>query len=275
MFLRVFCAKINAPLLNRSMNKKPLVSILLPVHNSGRFLRESLQSLTSQKYRNIEIIAIDDKSSDSSYKILKSFKKNHPKKIRLYRNVKRYGIVMTLNRLLRKAKGEFVTFAEGDDIASKNRVKKQLEYLQLNQNIAALGTQCRFLNQKGKLIGKSSFPLENRDIYNSTLHGVSLQFETIMINKNLLPKDILKFNQGALPFIYSDLMIKLLPYGKFANLPNYLHYHRNHPRTYLLDLRNNFISLLKLWAKSNAFYDYQPSIRLLFTSLIRTTIKTV
>lgn len=251
------------------MNKKPLVSILLPVHNSEKFLRESLQSLISQKYRNIEIIAIDDSSSDSSYKILKTFKK-HYKKLRIYRNIKRYGIVMTLNRLLKKAKGEFITFAEGDDIASKNRIKKQLDYLQLNPTIVALGTQCRFLNQKGRKIGKSSFPLENRDIYNSTLHGVSIQFETVMINRSLLPKDILKFEQGALPFIYSDLLIKLLPYGKFANLPNFLHYHRSHPQIYLLDLKRNIFSLIKLWIRTNAFYNYQPSMRLFFSSLIRT-----
>lgn len=254
------------------MNNKPLVSILLPIHNSEKFLRESLQSLVSQKYRNTEIIAIDDSSSDSSYKILKSFKKNY-RKLRIYRNVKRYGIVMTLNRLLKKAKGEFITFAEADDITSKQRVKKQLQYLLGNENVVALGTQCRFFNQKRRLIGKSSFPLENRDIYNSTLHGVSIQFETMMINRNLLPKDILRFEQGALPFIYSDFLIKLLPYGKFANLPNYLHYHRNSPQTYLLDLKRNLFSLIKLWVKSNAFYNYSPSLRLFFSSLIRTTIK--
>lgn len=252
------------------MNNKPLVSILLPVHNSEKFLRESLQSLVSQKYRNIEIIAIDDSSSDSSYKILKSFKKNY-RKLKVYRNVKRYGIVMTLNRLLKKAKGEFISFADADDITSKNRIRKQLQYLISNNNVAALGTQCRFLNQKERLIGKSSFPLENRDIYNSTLHGVSLQFETVMINRNLLPKDILKFEQGAQPFIYSDFLIKLLPYGKFANLPNYLHYHRSSPQTYLLDLKKNIFSLFKLWVRTNAFYNYSPSLRLFFYSLVRTS----
>ncbi len=251
------------------MNKKPLISILLPVHNSEKHLRESLQSLVSQKYRNIEIIAIDDMSSDSSYKILKSFKKNY-KKLRIYRNVKRYGIVMTLNRLLRKAKGEFIAFAEADDITSKQRVKKQVNYLLGNENVVAVGTQCRFINRRGRLVGKSSFPLENHNIYDSTLHGVSIQFETVMINKNLLPKDILKFESNT-PFIYSDFLIKLLPYGKFANLPNFLHYHRSYPQTYLLDLKKNVFSLIKLWVRGNAFYNYQPSLRQFFLTLVRTT----
>lgn len=250
------------------MNNKPLVSILLPVHNSERFLRESLQSLISQKYRNIEIIAIDDMSSDSSYKILKTFKKK-TKKLRVYRNIKRYGIVMTLNRLIRKAKGEFITFAEGDDVTSKQRIKKQIQFLLENPNIVAVGTQCRFLNKNGKLNGKSSFPLENKDIYNSTLHGLSIQFETVIINRNLLPKDILKFEQGALPFIYSDFLIKLLPYGKFANLRNYLHYHRSHPQAYILDLQRNFLSLIKLLVKGNANHRYSPSFREFFLTIAK------
>ena len=253
------------------MNKQ-LVSILLPVHNSEKFLRESLQSLVSQSYRNIEIIAIDDQSTDNSYKILTAFKKNY-KKVRIYRNVKRYGIVMTLNRLMRRAKGEFIAFASAEDLFSKEKIKKQLSYLLDNPNVVALGTQCFFLDNHNKKLGKSSFPTENREIYNSPLHGLSMQFETVMLNKNLLPKDILKLRTGSSPFIYSDFLIKLLPFGKFSNLPNFLHYHRNNPKIYLRDLKKNFFSLIKLWLRGSAFYNYQPSIRIFFLSVFRTNLK--
>lgn len=262
------------------MISKPLVSILLPVHNSEKFLRDCLQSLVSQSYRNIEIVAIDDQSSDKSYKILKRFKKNYPpagrqgKKIRIYRNVKRYGIVMTLNRLLRRAKAEFIAFMDSDDIAKKGRIKKQLEFLLKNPNVVAVGTQCYFVNRKNISKGRSSFPFDSQDIYNSPLHGLSMQFETVMINKNLLPKDILKFDFNANPFIYSDFLIKLLPYGKFSNLPNFLHSHRNNPKTYLSDIQRNIFSLIKLIFRGNAFYKYQPSIRLFLSSLLRTNLKT-
>src|SRR3989344_9091430 len=92
------------------INHKPLVSILLPVHNSARHLADCLKSLVSQSYRQIEIIAIDDFSTDSSLKILKSVAKKYPstgsgrgKKVRVYKNIKRYGVVMTLNRLLKRS----------------------------------------------------------------------------------------------------------------------------------------------------------------------------
>lgn len=255
-------------------NKKPLVSILLPVHNSSRHLTDCLKSLVFQSYRQIEIIAIDDFSTDNSLKILKSFAKKYSssrksKKLRVYKNVKRYGIVTTLNRLLKRAKGDYIAFMDAKDITSKQRIKKQIDFLLGNQGVVAVGSQCRFLNDKGRLIGKSSFPRENQFIYRSPLHGISMQFETVLINTTLIPKDLLRFQASSDHFIYSDVLMKLLPYGKFANLPQYFHYHRNDPKEYFGDLRIHLISLIKLWVKSIANYDYQLSVKSFFTPLLK------
>lgn len=250
------------------MKKKPIVSILLPVHNSERFLSDSLKSLVSQSFRQIEIIAIDDNSTDNSLKILKSFSKKY-KKIRVYKNIKRYGLVMTLNRLLKKAKGNYIAFMDAKDISKRQRIKKQVEFIIGNPGVVAVGSQCRFINDKGYLINKSSFPKENQFIYSSPLHGISMQFETLLINKTLIPKDLLRFQVSSDHFVYSDVLMKLLPYGKFANLKQYLHYHRNDPKAYFGDLRIHLVSLIKLWIKSIANYDYQLSIKSFFTPLIK------
>ena len=247
---------------------KPLVSILLPVHNCEWFLADCLSSLVKQNYRQIEIIAIDDKSSDNSLKILKSFAKKN-KRIRIYRNIKRYGIVMTLNRLLRRAKGDYIAFMSAKDISKRARIKKQIEFLLGNHGVVAVGAQCRFVNDKGRIIGKSEFPKENQNIYQSPLHGISMQFETVLINNTLIPKDLLCFKANSRHFIYSDVLMKLLPYGKFANLPQYLHHHRNDPKAYFEDLRSHSISLIKLWIKSIVNYNYQLSIQSFFAPLIK------
>jgi glycosyltransferase involved in cell wall biosynthesis len=249
--------------------EKPLVSILLPVHNAAKTLSECILSLTRQSYKNIEIIAIDDFSKDDSYKILKKLKKRYSKKLRVYRNVKRYGISITLNRAIRKAKGNFIAFMDTDDFSSPKRIKKQLEFLLNNPDVVAVGSQVNFINEKGKKIGRSQFPTENSLIYQNPLHGISMQFETVLINKTLLPKDVLKFHAGSNPFIYSDVLIRVAPYGKFANLNSVLHYHRNNPLTYLSDIRRNIISVIKLWIKSRALYDYQTSLHSFFSPLIK------
>jgi len=249
-------------------NDKPLISIILPVHNSSQHLRECVRSLLSQSYKNIEILAIDDDSKDGSYKILREFTRKD-KRFKVKRNVKRYGIGITLNRLIKKAKGEFIAFMDAEDVSTKDRLKKQLLYLKSNPQVVAVGTQCFFVGKNEKKLGKSKFPKENERIYSSPLHGVSMQFETVMINKNLLPKDVLRFDTKSNAFIYSDVFLKLLPYGKFANLRNYLHYHRNHPKVYLKDLRINLIQLIQLFIKSITFYNYSFSARSFFAPIIK------
>lgn len=213
---------------------------------------------------------MDDFSSDNSYPILKLIKKkDKSKRLRVYRNVKRYGIAVNLNRLVKKAKGSYIAFMDTSDISSPNRLKKQLNFLLNNLEVVAVGSQCTFIDEKGKKIGRSDFPTQNSLIYQNPLHGISMQFETVLINKTLLPKDILRFNTGANPFVYSDVLIKIAPYGKFANLNNFLHFHRNNPKIYLSDVKRNIISLIKLWIKSKAFYDYNVSLRSFFSPLIK------
>ena len=247
---------------------KPTVSILLPVHNSEKFLGSCLKSLLKQTYRPIEIIAIDDASSDNSYKILQKFKKRD-KRVKVYKNVKRYGYAVTLNRLFNRAKGQFIGFADADDISEKDKIKKQRDFLISNPNVVAVGTQCRFINEKDKRIGKSKFPAKNRFIYQNPLHGITLQFETLLINRHNLPKDVLKVDTNSHPFTYSDFLMKLLPYGKFANLTQYLYMHRRNPQEYFSDIKRNILSLAKLWIKSGANYDYRPSVRSVFSSVVR------
>src|SRR5579883_1973115 len=123
--------------------QQPLVSILLPVFNIGHYLPDSLDSLLASSHENIEIIAIDDFSKDDSWKILRLYKQID-KRIRIYRNVKHYGKAITLNRLLKKAKSNFIMFMDGKDMVYKHKIKKQLTFLLENPKVAAAGTQCTF-----------------------------------------------------------------------------------------------------------------------------------
>lgn len=250
------------------MKEKPLITVILPVHNAQLTLADSLSSILNQTYPNLEVIAIDDFSSDKSMSILRKFKKTD-KRLRIYKNVKRYGIAVTLNRLIKKTKGTFIAFMDTSDVSKLDRLQKQYKFLIKNPDFVAVGSQCAFINNSGKKIGLSEFPTETEEIYKNPLHGISLQFETVLINRLLLPKDVLKFNTGGNPFLYSDIFLKIMPYGKIANLPEVLHLHRSHPKTYLEDVKHNVFSLFKLIVKSKTLYDYQSPLRAFFSPLIK------
>lgn len=250
------------------MKQKPLVSILVPVHNAAPHLADCLRSIKKQTYKNIEVIAIDDNSTDISYSILRKLKKTN-KRLRIYRNVKRYGIAITMNRLLEKSKGSFLAFASTKDVFTKDKLKKQLEFLNKEKDVVAVGTQCLFVNDRGTKIGRSKYPMHNDDITQNPLHGISMQFETVMVNKSLLPKDVLKFDVNSHPFLYSDIFIKIKPYGKFANLKNAFYIHRRNPQEYLRDLKSNLFALIKLFVRSKALYNFDYSLRAFFSPVLK------
>lgn len=251
--------------------ENPLVSILLPVSNSSKYLFPALKSLSSQSYKNIQIIAIDDNSKDDSFKILKNYKKTE-KRLRIYKNKKKYGLAVTLNRCLKKAKGQYIAFMNQKDINSPYRIKKQVSYLIEHSKTALVGAQCIFIDKNNRVIGKSLFPENHEGIYKTLIQGLSIQFETVVINKLLLPKDLLKFKTNAYPLIYIELFMKILSFGEFANLNTYLYKHRkdltdNNPTQKI----NELFSLVKLWFKSVAVYDYRPSFRSFFMGTLTNT----
>lgn len=253
--------------MNTLVDHKPLISVLLPVYNVGHYLSECLDSLLSQNYEHIEIIAIDDFSRDDSWKILKMYKK-YDKRIRIYRNVKHYDKATTLNRALKRAKGQFVAMMDAKDVVYKERFTKQIKFLLDNEKVVAVGTQCTLVNANNKKIGKTSFPEEYDALYHKPLHTVSINFESVMIHKVLLPKDLLKFNTDPKVLMYSDLLIKLIQYGQITNLPFVLQYRRIAPTTFQTTLKD-IPNLVKLWIRSIDTYDYKPSFRSFFSSAFK------
>jgi len=251
----------------RNSDIQPIISICLQVHNNAYFLPEALDSLLTQSLDNFEIIAIDDFSRDDSYKVLKAFRQID-KRLKVYKNVKHYGKAMTLNRALKRAKGQYIAFMDAEDILYKDRLKKQLSFLENNPKIVAVGTQCTFINESGKRLGKSVYPEDTQHIYNKPLHGISMQFETVMINKYNLPKDLLYFNTKEDALLYSDLFIKILAYGELTNLPDTLQYHRKHTDSYP-SLFKQLPNLLKVWTKYMADQEYNFSLRSLYTTFFK------
>lgn len=252
---------------NRTQSSE-LVSILLPVYNAGETLADCLDSLLKQTYQPLEIIAIDDFSRDNSFQILRKYHKLD-KRLKIYRNVKHYDMTITLNRCLKAAKGKYLTFMDSKDISTPDRIKKQVQYLQENDRTVAIGTQCIFIDENKKKVGKSEFPQEHEAIYARLVNGLTIQFETALINTYLLPKDLLRFYKTSSPLLYSDLFVKLQKYGSFANLNHCLYLKLKQSQNQLENAKKYILPHLKLFIKARFTHDYKPS----FTSLLSPLIK--
>lgn len=236
-------------------NKNPLVSIILPVRNQEIYLPFALESLTSQTYKNIEIIAIDDNSTDKSLLVVKRFRK-HDKRIRIIKNKKQYGFCVCLNRGINKAKGDFIAFMNAQDQCLKTRIENQVRFLSTHPQIVVAGTFGTIINKNGRVLKKIKFPQTHEEIVKSLMIGFSMQFESTMINKNLLPNDIIKFNKNPYPFLFSEMFVKLIPYGLFININKSLYQRRHRKNLWTI---KRYLFFIKLFLKGLAMYEHRPS----------------
>lgn len=155
----------------------PLVSVIIPVYNSELYLEESIRSVLAQTYRPLEIIIINDGSTDSSEKIAKKFAEHT---IYLYQS--NQGVSAARNQGINKSSGDFLTFLDADDHWESEKISKQVEYMIEHPEVQYTITRVKFFLEPGHNI-PSGFRSELlTGDYVGTLLG------TLMAKKNLFEK---------------------------------------------------------------------------------------
>lgn len=131
---------------------EPLVTVGIPFYNSEKYLYDAVKSTLNQTYTNLEIILMDDGSSDSSLKMAKEFEKNDPR-VRVITDGKNVGLPKRLNQLSKVAKGKYYARMDADDIMFPNRIKVQVDYLINNFEVDLLGTGLIAIDNNNNIIG--------------------------------------------------------------------------------------------------------------------------
>ena len=137
---------------------KGLVSVILPNYNGAAFLKRSIESVLNQTYKNLELILVDDASTDNSKEIIESFRDNRIETIYLPQNGQ---ICAALNMGLNVAKGEYIARIDSDDIWEKNKLEKQIHFLSNNEKVGACFTYVDLIDAE-----ENNISSEFCDIYN-------------------------------------------------------------------------------------------------------------
>lgn len=253
-------------------DKKPLVSIVMPVYDTCRFLSESVKSILSQTYRNFEFIIIDDASEDSSWRIIQEFSRKH-KQIKIYRNPQNLGVSETVKKAISLAKGEFLARMDADDIALPQRIEKQIDYLINHKETVAVGGQCLLINKDGNIIGEKTFPTSFSDIYKYIWKFIPVQQPTLMIAGDRLPKQFKYYRDGMDTAEEVELLFKLFQYGKVENLADTVLMYRLHNKnTSLLDIRKTFLLTLLARIRGVLLYGYKPTLSGVAVTLLQSAL---
>lgn len=134
----------------------PLVSIILPTHNGSKYIRKSLESCINQTYRNIEIIVINDCSSDNTQNIVEEFI-SLDSRIRIINNKYNLKLPSSLNVGFENAKGEFFTWTSDDNFYAKNAIETMQNFLMQNNNLDLVYCNYKIINEKDEIISDKIF----------------------------------------------------------------------------------------------------------------------
>jgi glycosyltransferase involved in cell wall biosynthesis len=168
-----------------------MVSIIMPAHNAERTVTESVKSVLDQINREWELIIIDDCSSDGTRELCKSFSESDSR-VRVLSNKTNRGVAYSRNRGVETARGEWVAFLDSDDVWRKDKLEKQMAFIQEN-NADISYTASAFMDERGNDIGYI-LHAEKELTFDRLLRRNLMSCSSVVIRRDLLQKK--NFRQG-------------------------------------------------------------------------------
>jgi glycosyltransferase involved in cell wall biosynthesis len=204
----------------------PLVSVLLPVYNGAPYLDAALASVVRQDYRHLEIIAIDDGSTDGSLEVLKRYQQADDRIFIVSRENR--GLIATLNEGLALAKGELVARMDADDVCYPARLSRQVSLFQQHPHIAVCGTGI------DTIVGERVVRGTGDPVYRWADLGILSKFftifmhSTVVYNRNVIPDEMLRYDPRYLHAEDFDLFRRITQQFSIAMMSESLVAYRIH-----------------------------------------------
>ena len=123
-----------------------MVSVIIPMYNGEKYVREAMDSVLSQSYSDFEIIAIDDCGYDGTMRIIEEYAEKDMR-IRIIRNDSNKGIAYSRNRAMAEARGEYIALLDDDDVMCQDRLMLQVNYLEQNPEIGCVGGNAIWIDE--------------------------------------------------------------------------------------------------------------------------------
>ena len=159
---------------------KGKVSVIIPVYNSERFIREPILSALRQTYKNVEIIVVDDCSSDSSAEIIQDLQKEYSN-IRYHLQPSNHGAGVARNKALEIATGQFIAFLDSDDVWHPEKLEKQLSLMEKRKSTFSY-TAIEMIDEKGEII-KGKRPVRKECTYNFLLKNTMIATSSVVVDR--------------------------------------------------------------------------------------------
>jgi len=241
----------------------PKISVGMPVYNGEKYLKESIDSILFQTYRDFEFIITDNASDDNTEKICRSYAAID-KRIRYIRNDTNIGLVKNFNQIVGLAKGEYFKWVAHDDKHSDTFLECCFQVLEKEKSVVLCYAKSKIIDEDGNIAG---IYIDNLDLQHPSPHE---RIRHLLINVNLvnaiyglIRKDALMKTRLIGEYLSSDYntLLELCILGKFYEIQEYLFFRRDHrDNVRKMTLENQVLSINPSHMSS---YNY-PQIRLIY-----------
>jgi glycosyltransferase involved in cell wall biosynthesis len=198
--------------------RMPFVSVVMPVYNADRFLAEAIESVLAQSYRNLELIVVDDGSTDRSLEIAQQLAERDPR-VKVVRNERNLGIVRTRNRAFDEANPASRYFAvlDSDDVCMPDRLTLQVAFLEGHPEHAIVGGNTLIIDENGVELGRRVYPSTHEALISVITRYNPIAQPTVTIRRSAL-QSVGRYDERYSRCQDYDLWLRMAARHKIANL---------------------------------------------------------
>lgn len=199
-----------------------MISIVLPSYNGEKYIKESIESILNQTYQDIELILVDDCSSDQTWSIMQEYEKKD-KRIKTIHNETNKKLPMSLNIGFGVAKGDYYTWTSDDNYYENNALEIMLNLIESKPDIGIVYADMRLIDSNGK-INLEEEKKEN-DIQHSGLYN---WVGACFLYRKKVHDTLNGYDTGLFLVEDFDFWLRAARYYKYYHIPKKLYYYRMH-----------------------------------------------
>lgn len=231
--------------------QEPLVSVVIATYNMGQYLADAVRSVLNQTWKNLELIVIDDGSTDNTPQVMEPLLADPRVK---YLPQKNAGQPKAKNAGIKACQGDFIAFCDGDDLWAPRKLELQMACMQENPHVGVVYSRVDYMDQDGRFTrhdqphGHSGKITDQLIVYNF------IPFGTAMVRKRVL--DQCGIFDETLPMgIDWDLWLRISTAWEFRFLPEVTYLYREWPGQMSKNFRGRYVNAFRIM---NKFFDTYP-----------------
>lgn len=207
----------------------PLVSVVMPVYNGEKYLREAIESILNQTFKNFEFIIINDGSTDKSLEIIENYQ-NIDERIQLISRENK-GLITSLNEGIQKSKGKYIARMDADDVSLTERFEKQVELME-ECEVDICGCHYFVINEENKYIDSKIVPISQDAVNINIAYSVPFAHGSVLMKRDLFQKFIYGNTAFSTVEDYALWINMYMNNVKFSNVDEFLFKYRDFPNSF-------------------------------------------